>query len=153
MQPKSYRETKAISQSVLKEAARSPRKFEAYRNGSMTFEATDAMDFGSLVDSMLLTPSEVGELFVEIPDSVLTSNGAQRGKAWDSFAEANEGKVLMRPSEFERAHIIVEKVKQHPFWLQLCEKGFVTQKELYWTDSNNEPAVQGPRGYLSAIAC
>jgi hypothetical protein len=37
----------------------------------MTFEATDAMDFGSLVDSMLLTPSEVGELFVEIPDSVL----------------------------------------------------------------------------------
>jgi hypothetical protein len=40
----------------------------------------------------------------------------------------------MRPSEFERAHIIVEKVKQHPFWLQLCEKGFVTQKELYWTD-------------------
>ena len=135
MQPKAYRETKAISQSVLKEAARSPRKFEAYQNGSMTFEASDAMDLGSLIDSMLLTPSEVSEHFVEIPATgVLTSNNQRKGKAWDAFEEKHAGKILLKSRDFETAHIVVEKVKQHPFWLQLCEKGFVTQKELYWTD-------------------
>jgi len=135
MQPKKYRETKAISQSVLKAIAKSPRKFEAYQNGTMEFEPTDAMDLGSLVDSMLLTPSEVAEYFVEIPETgVLTSNGQRRGKAWDAFEEANAGKTLLKAAAFETARLVVEKIKLHPFWLQLCDKGFVTQRECYWTD-------------------
>ena len=60
MQPKLYRDTKAISQSSLKEVARSPRKFEAmYLLGTMEWKQSDAMDLGSLVDMMLLTPKEV----------------------------------------------------------------------------------------------
>jgi hypothetical protein len=134
VQPKKYRETKAISQSVLKAVAKSPRKFEAYQNGTMEFEPTDAMDLGSLVDSMLLTPGEVGEYFVEVPESVLAKNGRRSGGKWDAFEEANAGKVLLKSAAFETAHLVVERIKQHPFWLQLCEKGFVTQKECYWMD-------------------
>ena len=128
MQPKKYRETKALSQSLLKDA-RSPRKFEArYITGTMEREPTAAMDLGSLVDCMLLTPSELADYFVQIPDDVLTSNGQKRGKKWESFEEQHEGKTLMKRIDFVLAATLVQKVKQHPIWPRIVEACFETQK-------------------------
>jgi len=139
MQPKLYRDTKAISQSLLKEVARSPRKFEAmYLLGTMEWKQSDAMDLGSLVDMMLLTPKEVGEAFVEIPVDVLTSNGQKRGKKWDEFEAANEGKTLMKAEQFQLAAELVERVKKHPLWVAIEKDGYIPQRELYWEDAGTK---------------
>lgn len=139
MQPKKYRETKALSQSLIKEATKSPRKFEAkYLLGTMPWEVTQAMDLGSLVDCMLLTPDELSNFFVQIPDSVLSASGAKSGKKWDDFKAANEGKTLMKQVDFVLAATIVQRVKQHPIWPRLVESGYETQKEVYWTDLQSQ---------------
>ena len=140
MQPKKYRETRAVSQSLLKDA-RSPRKFEAkYITGTMERESTQAMDLGSLVDCMLLTPSEVSEYFVQIPDDVLTSNGQKRGKKWEAFEAEHKDKTLMKRLDFVLAATLCQRVKDHPIWQNIAAVGFETQKEVYWTD----PASQLP---------
>lgn len=147
MQPKRYREAKALSQSLLKDA-RSPRKFEArYITGTMEREPTQAMDLGSLVDCMLLTPGELAQYFVQIPDDVLTSNGQKRGKKWEAFEAEHEGKTLMKRIDFVLAATLVQKVKSHPIWPRIVEAGFETQKEVYWTD----PASQFPAKALVDI--
>lgn len=139
MQPKRYRETKALSQSLLKDASKSPRKFEArYITGTMEREPTAAMDLGSLVDCMLLTPGDLAEYFVQIPDDVLTSNGQKRGKKWEAFEAEHEGKTLMKRIDFVLAATLVQKVKSHPIWPRIVEAGFETQKEVYWTDPQSQ---------------
>lgn len=138
MQPKKYRETKALSQSLLKEA-RSPRKFEAmYITGTMEREPTQAMDLGSLVDCMLLTPGELSDYFIQIPDEVLTSNGQKRGKKWEAFEAEHPEKTLMKRVEFVLAATLVQKVKSHPIWPRIVEAGFETQKEVYWIDAASQ---------------
>lgn len=137
MQPESYRQQKAISQSLLKAAAKSPRKFQAmYLTGDMEFKETAAMDLGSLVDAMLLSPSEVEKNFIIAPPGILNKNGDKNPKPWSAF-EATVTQTIIKPSEWQLARTIADRAKTHPIWDQLGTIGFRTQHEIYWTDQRS----------------
>jgi len=144
MQTEQYRQSSAVSQSQLKTLKESPRRFQAtYVTKTLSIEPTDAMEFGTLVHSMALQPHLVQDEFIEIPDEVLTSNGQRRGKAWDAFVEANQGKSLVRSADFRRAMRIAEKVWCHPFYKLVFEWQRNVEMPIAWTDEETQVECKG----------
>ncbi len=83
---------------------------EEYR---LPFEASDAMDFGTIVDSMLL-PSGEPAPFLEIPKEVLSASGSRAGGAWKAFEAANKHKILVKSDTIDRARRVCEAVRAVP---------------------------------------
>jgi|GEM_PF-1630901 len=72
-------------------------------------KSTAAMNFGTLVHCLALTPLQFGQEFI-------IDTGNRRTKAGKArYAElAATGKIIITPDEFERAKAIVDALKAHP---------------------------------------
>ena len=144
MQSKDYQNHPGISQSQLKLLDESPRKYEAsYITRTLSRSPTDAMGFGTLVHGLTLQPSVVSSEIAVIPDSALTSNGQRRGKAWDAFCEATEGKLRVFQEDYDRALTIAQKVWSHPFYKFIFEKIEQVEVPIYWTDPIEPVSCKG----------
>ena len=144
MRSAEYESNGAISQSQLKTLDESPRKFQASYITQTLFRApTDAMEFGTLVHTLTLQPTTIHDQIATIPPEVLTSNGQRRGKAWDAFCEATEGKLRVFEKDFERALKIAEKVWSHPFYIFGLPKFGAVEKPIYWTDPIEPVSCKG----------
>lgn len=86
--------------SSLKHIARSPAHYRCALD--TPFEQTAAMRLGSLVHAILL-----GGDFAMF-------DGVRRGKAWDEFEAANEGRLIVSLTEFGTARAITEHVRTNP---------------------------------------
>lgn len=140
----SYSSDPSVSQSQLKELAKSPRRYEAiYITKTIHVEPSDAMEFGTLVHGMTLQPHLIDDQVVVIPPDVLTSNGQRRGKAWDAFAEANNHKLIVRQADYDRARRIAEKVWDHPFYKLVFEWQQYVEVPIKWVDPTVEVACKG----------
>lgn len=135
MRTNDYENDSAVSQSQLKTLEESPRRFEAlYITKTLSKQTTDAMEFGTLVHGLTLQPSVVESEIAVIPDSALTSNGQRRGKAWDTFCEATEGKLRVFKEDYDRAFTIAKKVWSHPFFEFSFPNINYTEVPIRWTD-------------------
>jgi hypothetical protein len=139
-----YSSDPSVSQSQLKELAKSPRRYEAiYITKTMRIEASDAMEFGTLVHTMTLQPHEVDREIAVIPVDVLTSNGQRRGKAWDAFVEEQVGKILVKQADYDRARQIAERVWDHPFYKLVFDWQQYIEVPIKWVDPTVEVACKG----------
>ena len=144
MRTQNYESDSAVSQSQLKTLEESPRKFEAlYITQTLSRPPTDAMEFGTLVHGLTLQPSVVESEIAVIPDSALTSNGQRRGKAWDSFCEATEGKLRVFKEDYDRAFTIAKRVWAHPFYEFIFPRINYTEVPIRWTDPVEPVACKG----------
>lgn len=144
MQPKDYQNHSGISQSQLKLLDESPRKYEAlYITRTLSRPVSDAMEFGTLVHGLTLQPSVVASEIAVIPPEALTSNGQRRGKAWDAFCEATEGKLRVFQEDYDRALTIAQKVWSHPFYEFIFEKIERVEVPIYWTDPIEPVSCKG----------
>ena len=106
-----YQEMPCISSHWLKDMLDSPAHcYRQHLDPQRPVQAsTKAMQFGTLVHCLALTPLQLGEEF--IIDS--TSRRTQAGKA--RYADlAATGKIIISPDDFERASAMVAAMKAHP---------------------------------------
>ena len=106
-----YQEMPCISSHWLKDMLDSPA--ECYRNHldpqRPVKESTKAMQFGTLVHCLALTPLQLGEEFIIASYERRTKAGKAR------YTElAATGKIIITPDEFERAQAIIAAMKAHP---------------------------------------
>lgn len=96
---------------------------------------TKPMEFGSLVNDMLLLNRPFSELCAAYPAKVLGKNGRLGTNAANEFAAEcrARGVVPMKQSDIDRA-LIVEQRFRAVFgkWLSLAK---FTEQSLYWTDA------------------
>ncbi len=79
-----YKEIPAISQSMLKDLATSPRLFEAkHILKTLQSESTRSQELGTVIHSAILEPKKLEKVCTTPPRSVLASNGHRRGKAYE----------------------------------------------------------------------
>ena len=118
-----YQEMPCISSHWLKDMLDSPA--ECYRKHldplRLIQESTKAMQFGTLVHCLALTPLQFGEEFI----IASYERRSKAGKARYSELTAT-GKIIITPDEFDRAQAIVAAMKAHPEARQLLTGG---QKE------------------------
>ena len=118
-----YQEMPCISSHWLKDMLDSPA--ECYRKHldpqRPAQESTKAMQFGTLVHCLALTPLQFGDEFI-IDDY---ERRRKAGKARYA-ALAATGKIIITPDEFNRAQAIVTTMKAHPEARKLLTGG---QKE------------------------
>ena len=108
-----------LSNSKLSTFIESPKEYHWTHNlGRMTRKVTAAMELGTIVHSVVLegvelleTPAWVENIdsklkaldpatVVQIPSSVLSKSGSKSGAAWKEFAAENDGKTLLKESEY-----------------------------------------------------
>jgi hypothetical protein len=118
-----YQEIPCISSHWLKDMLNSPA--ECYRKHLDPLrpvqESTKAMQFGTLVHCLALTPLQFGDEFI-------IARYERRSKAGkEHYAELKAtGMIIVKPDEFEHAQAIVAAMKAHPDARQLLSGG---QKE------------------------
>ena len=106
-----YQEMPCISSHWLKTMLKSPA--ECYWTHidpqRQVNESTKAMQFGTLVHCLALTPLQLSDEFIIASYERRTKAGKAR------YAElAATGKIIITPDEFERAQAIVAAMKAHP---------------------------------------
>ena len=115
-----YQEMPCISSHWLKDMLDSPA--ECYRKHldpqRQVQESTQAMQFGTLVHCLALTPKLLDHEFI-IADYERRSKA---GKAHYA-ALATTGKIIIKPTELERAQAIVAAMQSHPDARQLLKGG------------------------------
>ena len=123
MQNVDYQEMPCISSHWLKDMLDSPA--ECYRKHldpqRPVQESTAAMNFGTLVHCLALTPLQFGEEFI-----IENRHGRSPAKKARYAELKTTGKIIITPDEFERAQAIVAAMKAHPNARQLLTGG---QKE------------------------
>lgn len=111
-----YRLLPAISQTDLKKAFENPQLYYEQRIAKTrpADPETPSQKWGKRMEAWLRGFRGID--VVVIPAEVLNEQGHRKGKAWNDFAEANEGKELLKYSEwkemyggFESAEINVEE--------------------------------------------
>ena len=106
-----YQEMPCISSHWLKDMLDSPA--ECYRNHldpqRPVKESTKAMQFGTLVHCLALTP-------LQLSDEFLIARYERRTKAGKAryAGLAATGRIIITPDEFERAQAIIAAMKAHP---------------------------------------
>lgn len=106
-----YQEMPCVSSHWLKDMLMSPA--HCYRSHidpqRPVKESTKAMQFGTLVHCLALTP-------LQLSDEFLIASYERRTKAGKAryAALAATGKIIITPKEFDRACIVVSAIKAHP---------------------------------------
>jgi len=96
-----------IYPSGLYKLLQSPEEYRA------PFETTESMEFGTVVDAMLL-PSNEPSPFIEAPREVLNATGGRSGGKWESFKAQHAEKIIMTPAKIAKARLVCEAVRSVP---------------------------------------
>ena len=113
------------SSSQFKHAVDSHASFRWYLEnghvGSTEWKAGSAMDFGSLVHTLLLEPHLVEKEFAFM--DVLGQNfRTKAGKEYKAqFLAKNKDKIVLQAHDLDRAKMCVDAVKEHSFAMKLLE--------------------------------
>ncbi|MBZ4194827.1 MAG: PD-(D/E)XK nuclease-like domain-containing protein [Candidatus Contendobacter sp.] len=115
-----YQEMPCISSHWLKDMLDSPA--ECYRKHldpqRQVQESTKAMQFGTLIHCLTLTPLQFSEEFI-----IESRHGRNQAKKARYAALAATGKIIITPDEFDRAQAIVTAMKADPEARQLLTGG------------------------------
>src|SRR5262245_9918570 len=109
--PASYHSDQAnsISHSDLEVFRESPRLYQGrFITGECPREATAALELGTLIHAVVLEPENAA--YAIIPPEALNADGHRKGAAWKQFAAANEGKLLLKPDEFQPVDAMLAEI-------------------------------------------
>ena len=144
----SYHEIKAVSQSFLKEYDRDPQHaVDTYLGDAPRKPPTPSQQWGIDLEAVLRgdgpvsAPADV--LNAAESDYVLWEGGTRRGKAWTEFAEANDGRHILKPNEVDAWHAGgYVKSDYYQAWLgTLNGKRVVTPEQLLPFERALEPRL------------
>lgn len=110
-------EERPISYSAIKNFQLSPEHLIHYYASPR--EKTDALIFGSLVDTLILTPNEYEANFIVAPD---VDRRTKEGKAtYEAFKIQAEGKTIISLDQLLQARAICHKAVNHPIFSSYLE--------------------------------
>lgn len=116
-----YHQRMEVSASMVKSYLRSPELFQWEHVFKRRKEATDAMDFGTVVheDQLLDVWDQNWQV---VPKEVLSSNGHKRGNAWDAYQRENQGKILIKEDQVKKLSFIRDAIAGHPRAVELLSE-------------------------------
>ena len=121
-----YRSMPGLNKSSIEQILHCPLEYKLAQEGECD-EPTPAMQFGTLVHSMILEPDTVPELYHVMQASATT----KAGKAEKAQALA-EGKTIVSASDYEKAKAMQKRVKAHPAASWLLGLPGKSEVSMFW---------------------
>lgn len=139
-----YHAGEGISSTQLKHFLKTPRTFQAYGRGEITFTASDTMDTGTVTHAMVLEPETVNDQIVVQPEllkptqkmretKTIKADIQERIEVWDEFDKQKGGKLVVSSKQFDDARFMSDAVLNDPECRQLLKSG-VTEMSGYYED-------------------
>ena len=91
-----YRKLSQLSKHDSDEYMRNPFAYFKRKETGYKREPSEAMKLGTALHMKVLEPDLFDKTYVAVPESIKV----RRGKEWDAFVEANEGKECLRLSQY-----------------------------------------------------
>lgn len=91
-----YRKLARLSKHDSDEYVRNPFAYFKRKEAGYHREPTEAMKLGTALHMKVLEPELFEQTYVAVPESIKV----RRGKEWDAFVQANEGKECLRLSQY-----------------------------------------------------
>lgn len=130
-----YREWPAVSQSELKDLAKSPRHYEAkHILKTIPHESTRSQEIGTLVHAAILEENKLWNLMAIPPREVLASNGHRRGNAYDAWKALQNGKIIITEDELQMIDAIVVQARKHPVLQMFLQNKLQIEMPILWDD-------------------
>lgn len=115
-----YHDSVGISCSKLKLFLECPAKYRAqYISGTMPEVQKTAFDLGSAVHIATLEPHRLAETVICQPEDIKQ----RRGAAWEAFEAANQGKLILKPADYQLINMANKSVAEHPYASLLIKNG------------------------------
>lgn len=131
-----YRDWPAISQSELKDLAKSPRYYEAkHVLKTIQSESTRSQEIGTLVHAAILEDNKLWNLMAIPPREVLASNGHRRGGAYDNWKALQNGKIIITEDELQMIDSIVVQARKHPVLQMFLANKLQIEMPILWEDA------------------
>jgi len=104
-------------------------------------KATPAMALGRVTHTLVFEPQKFADEYV------IWTEGDRRGKAWQEFKDANDGKTIFKANEIDLAIEIAEAVKRHPLVQPYLVDG-IFEQPVYWTCSDTDMLCKAKPDWL-----
>lgn len=120
-----------LSYSSLKQFRKSPLHFMHYKNKPKE-PASDAMNLGTAVDVLILTPDQFNDKIAVMPELNLRTNQGKADK--EAFIDANKGKTIITAKQHEVAKLMSESAlnnKAAQEWIKYIKRTQITLKWKY----------------------
>lgn len=124
-----YRALPAINWSSLKHMRDSALAYR-YRLEAPV-EDTPALALGRVTHALVFEPDTFER------DYAIWEGGTRRGKDWEEFKAANEGRTIFKPEEIDRSIGMADAVRRHPLVQQYLVGG-VFESTLTWRDEDTD---------------
>lgn len=102
---------------------------------------TPAFALGRAVHALVFEPDTFNR------DYVIWEGGTRRGKEWDEFCEANDGRTIFKEAEIEVCIEMADAVRRHPLVQPYLEAGRF-EVPLQWTDPATGLLCKGKPDWL-----
>lgn len=137
MPEEEYHKSPGISSSAMKRALISAAHYKAYIDGEE--EPTPAMELGTAVHGAILQQDY--SKYIQSPD-------CRRGtKEWTAFEEANPGKILLKPDDFQTVEKMFKAFYGHSIAAKLISKG-KAEVSIFTECKETGLAIRGRIDYL-----
>lgn len=132
-----------LSYSSLKQFQKSPQHFVEYRLTKP--QPSAAMEFGNIIDVMILTPDDYERKYVVMPADLQrpganilnaknpSAESLKKIEAWNNWTSQNEGKKWITPEDYELARFLSEKTFANEKAKELLDRVVRTQDKMEWT--------------------
>lgn len=124
---KIYLAINALSNTGIKRFMKSPCHYQYFMTWGS--EPTTAQELGSLFHLAVLEPDRY------LTDVTIYDEGIRRGKKWDEFQKANEGKTIARPDDVETVKLMADSITCHD-----TASGILQGAQFEFTVMWNDPA-------------
>ena len=124
-----YAAIPALNGSSLVNMRRSPMYYKFLRDNPQP--TTPAMFLGTIVHRLILEPDRVGDIAVW---GLKEEEKVRRGKVWESFKEANPGKILVTEGESEKMVGMAVAVRKYLPIRKYADAKGPSELSLVWTD-------------------
>jgi hypothetical protein len=144
-----YAELDGVNISTLKELRRSAKRYQyRLRNRS---EPTASMEFGTATHVAILEPERfLREFALWQSEGDDGKTRQRRGKAWDAFKAANDGKTIIRDAEYDEAIVLSRAVRDDPLAMKYLAMGR-HEVAASWTDAHTGVSCKGRVDWLTKV--
>jgi exodeoxyribonuclease VIII len=129
MPAETYFAIEAISQSGAGKILKSPMHYITDRRKQKP--PTETMIFGSAVHAGVLEPETFAQRVVVAPEFNKRTTVGKIG--WESFRQANAGKITLTVDDYHRAQRCIDAVLSHPGARRMLD-GAIVETSLFWID-------------------
>ena len=123
-----YHSSNGVSSSTLKKwLTMAPN--EVLHSQMNPKKETDSLTLGKLVHAFVLEPEKAEDCFVVLPE---INKRTKQGRAdFESFVTENEGKIICKREDLEKAKRMAQSVFDHPD-ARLLLDGTINESSVYW---------------------